>query len=250
MSHQSTLLEFLEPVLRGSRREICLATIYYIAARNSPAVTASDLKAALQNARVPKARLYNVSDVLGKAGGLVSADRDGQTMVWSLTSSGKQFVVGTLGLDSVEPEIKNSIDGLTKLLTTISDDVVRSYIEESLLCFQVDARQAAVVFLWSGAIRHLQDQALSRGVKALNTAVGRHDPRAKQVSKVEDFSAIKDKIQLLGFREFGLVDKGEWQTLQEGLDLRNRCGHPTRYMPGAAKVAAFIEDVVGIVFSA
>lgn len=248
MSSRPTLLEFLEPVLRGSRREICLATMSYIAARNAPAVTAADLKAALLTARVPKARQYNVSDVLGKAGGLVSADHHGKTMVWSLTSSGEQYVAEALGLDTVEPEIKNSIDGLTKLLTTIADDVVRGYIEEALLCFQVDARRAAVVFLWSGAIRHLQDQALSRGVKALNTAVGKHDQKAKQVSKVEDFSAIKDMIQLLGFRELGLVDKGQWQTLQEGLDLRNRCGHPTKYIPGTAKVAAFIEDIVGIVF--
>lgn len=248
MSSQPTLLEFLEPVLRGSRRQICLATMSYQAARNAPAVTAAELKEALVAARVPRARQYNVPDVLGKAGRLVSADHHGRNKVWSLTSSGEQFVATALGVDTLEPEIKNSVDGLTKLLTTISDDVVRGYIEEALLCYRVDARRAAVVFLWSGAIRHLQEQAMSRGVMALNAAVGKHDQKAKQVSKIEDFSAIKDVIQLLGFRELGLVDKGQWQTLREGLDLRNRCGHPTKYIPGTAKVAAFIEDIVGIVF--
>ena len=169
-------------------------------------------------------------------------------MVWSLTRSGDHFVAEALGLDVIEPEIKNSVDGLTKILSTVSDDVVRGYVEEALLCYGVNARRAAVVFLWSGAIRHLQEQALLQGVKALNNAVVKHDPKAKQVSKIEDFSAIKDVTQLLGFRELGLVDKGQWQTLQEGLDLRNRCGHPTKYIPGTAKVAAFIEDIVGIVF--
>jgi hypothetical protein len=76
----------------------------------------------------------------------------------------------------------------------------------------------------------------------------KHDPKAKPLKVVNDFSAVKDVTQLLAFRELGLIDKGEWQTLQEGLGLRNRCGHPTKYRPGVAKVSAFIEDVVGIVF--
>jgi hypothetical protein len=36
--------------------------------------------------------------------------------------------------------------------------------------------------------------------------------------------------------------------LEEALNLRNRCGHPTKYRPGEKKVSSFIEDVAGIVF--
>jgi hypothetical protein len=36
--------------------------------------------------------------------------------------------------------------------------------------------------------------------------------------------------------------------MQQALDLRNQCGHPSNYRPGHKKVSAFIEDLIGIVF--
>jgi len=37
--------------------------------------------------------------------------------------------------------------------------------------------------------------------------------------------------------------------LSQALDLRNKCGHPTKYRPRKIKARSFIEDVVGIVFT-
>jgi hypothetical protein len=53
----------------------------------------------------------------------------------------------------------------------------------------------------------------------------------------------------MALQDLALIDKGEKATLEEALNLRNRCGHPTRYKPGVKKASSFIEDVVGIVFS-
>jgi len=55
-------------------------------------------------------------------------------------------------------------------------------------------------------------------------------------------------VALQAFQELGMVDKGEKSTLDEALNLRNRCGHPTNYVPRDHKAASFIEDVTGIVF--
>lgn len=242
-----TLLEYLSPVLKGTRRDIVLAAMLYLR-DGREGLTVSELKQELVSARVPKAKQFNVADVLGKAGAAVRAERDGGANRWFLTGTGEDAVAELLGLHAPQPEAVNATDGLTALVQRVGDEVIKGYLEEALTCYQVDARRAAVVFLWSGAIRHLQQVAFARGSKDLNAALIKHDPKAKNISKVEDFSSVKDVTQLLGFRELGILDKGEWQTLQEGLDLRNRCGHPTRYRPGASKVAAFIEDVVSIVF--
>lgn len=244
---QPTLLEFLSPVLTGSRRDICLAAMLYLK-HASDGITAFELKQALITARVPKAKQMNVADVLGKAGALVKVESGTRPNRWALTASGESYVADMLGLHAPKPETVNAAGGLTALLGRIGDEVIEGYVEEALTCYQIDARRAAVVFLWSGAIRHLQQAALGYGTSVLNQAIQKHDQRSKPVSKLEDFSGVKDVTQLLAFREVGLLDKGEWQTLQEGLDLRNRCGHPTRYRPGAAKVAAFIEDIMSIVF--
>ena len=95
----------------------------------------------------------------------------------------------------------------------------------------------------------LHDEALQKGDIALNRALTKQDPKARQVKKIEDFAWVKDRTFLDACPELGVLDKGEKDTLVEALGLRNRCGHPTKYKPGANKARSFIEDVVGIVFS-
>jgi hypothetical protein len=71
---------------------------------------------------------------------------------------------------------------------------------------------------------------------------------ALTVKKVDDFAYIKDATFLKAAFDLGLLDKGQRDTLQDALDLRNKCGHPTKYKPRVNKARGFIEDVVGIVF--
>lgn len=125
---------------------------------------------------------------------------------------------------------------------------MRGYIEEAIKCLSVGALRAAVVFLWTGSIRTLQREAFAKGATKLNAAILKHDPKARTVKKLEDFAYIKDAVSLLAFQELGILDKGEKGALEEALNLRNRCGHPTSYVPGIKKASSFIEDVVGIVF--
>lgn len=245
---ETTLLEFLAPVRQSSRRNVCLAAMRFNVLNGTPTTTASELKIQLISARFPNAKKFNVADVLSSAGELVSASKSGRSFNWSLTTSGVSYTTKLLGLELSQPEIVNSVNTLSDLLSKIADPDVKDYIRESLICFEVDARRAAVVFLWTGAIRHIQEKAVNGGLTLLNAAIAKHDQKTKPIKTINDFSAVKDVTQLLAFRELGLLDKGEWQTMQEGLDLRNRCGHPTKYHPGIAKVSAFIEDVVGIAF--
>jgi len=244
----TTLLERLTPLLKESRRTVCLVALHYMSEASPSGVSASALKQELVDSRVPNAKKFNVSDVLGKAGGLVSAANGGKNLVWRLTASGRSYVSDFIDVDDQPIEVKNAVQGLMAIAGSVADPVSRGYIEEAVLCLQVDARRAAVVFLWSGAIRSLQAVAWSQGASQVNAAIVKHDGRVKPLKKPEDFATVKDVTQLLSFRELGLIDKGQWQTLQEGLDLRNRCGHPTKYHPGVTKVAAFVEDIVGIVF--
>lgn len=109
--------------------------------------------------------------------------------------------------------------------------------------------RAAIVFLWSGAIRTLHDDALAQGEKALNAAITKQDPKARPVKRIEDFAWVKDRTFLDACPDVGVLDKGQKDTLVEAPGLRNRCGHPTKYRPGVNKARSFIEDVVGIVFT-
>jgi len=214
------------------------------------ALTVEQIRLCLKNARIPRWRKINVADVLAKAGHFVdSAGTKGNRLLWRLTGSGEQEVRTLLGLPQAEPEIEHDAAALADLAAKVSNQEVRAYIEEAITCLQVNALRASVVFLWAGSIRVIQQEVLPVGSSKLNAAILKYDHKARHVSKVDDFAYIRDKVILLAAQELGKLDKGQRETLEEALNLRNRCGHPTRYRPGVKKVSSFIEDVIGIVFS-
>ena len=153
-----------------------------------------------------------------------------------------------MGLPETEAEVEHDVSELNKLLLKIADHVVKGFVEESVTCLKVGALKAAIVFLWAGAMRTLQEKVILKGVANVNAAIQKHDPKARQVNKQDDFQYIKDKTFLLAAEGVGVLDKAERTTLEDALDLRNKCGHPTKYSPGPAKAKSFIEDVTGIVF--
>jgi hypothetical protein len=246
-----TLAEFLAPLGPGSQRGVCLGVLYYHQHyRGRPSLTTEEIRDELVRARMPKASRINVADVLNKSGALVdSPGESGKRRLWQLTTSGETHIRARLNLPATAPEIEYDVATLEALAANVVDPIVRDYILEAIKCLSIGALRAAVVFLWTGAIRTLQEEAVAKHTPNLNPAISKHDPRARQVTKLEDFAYIKDATALLAFQELGILDKGEKATLGEALDLRNRCGHPTKYKPGVKKASSFIEDVVGIVFA-
>jgi hypothetical protein len=246
-----TLGEFLAPLAGGSQRESCLAVLYYQQHyQDKAALTVEEIRDALVRARVPRASKINVADVLTKSGALVdSPGVSGKRRLWQLTSSGEKHIRAKLGLPASTPEIEHDVATLEALAAKVGDQVVRDYILESIKCLSVGALRAAIVILWTGAVRTLQEEALTKHHAALNGAITKHDPKARPVNKLEDFAYIRDATTLLALQELGVLDKGEKTTLGEALDLRNRCGHPTKYSPGIKKASSFIEDVIGLVWA-
>jgi hypothetical protein len=242
----TTLVEFLHPIRKGRQSDMALGALYFLKHfRGTEAATVADVRAGLIQARIPSARSMNLARALNSSGAYAERQAGGY---WTITTTGEGHIREVLELPSVAADIQHDTVGLERVATAVKNAEVRGYIEETIKCLSVDALRAAVVFLWTGAARTLQEKALATGVKTLNPALAKHDPKARTVTKVDDFAYIKDKTLLLACGELGVLDKGERGILQESLDLRNKCGHPTRYKPGSAKVSSYIEDVVGIVW--
>lgn len=245
-----TLVEFLHPIKTKSNRDKCLAVLYYKDRYEQVALlTAQQIQQALIQTRMPKGKGVNVSDVLAKSGALVdSPGSTGSARLWRITEAGKKHIRDLMGLPETDPEVEHDVSELNKLLAKITDPVVKGFVEESVTCLKVGALRAAIVFLWAGAVRTLQDKVMLKGATNVNAAIQKHDSKARQVTKQDDFQYIKDKIFLLAAEGVGVLDKAERTTLEDALDLRNKCGHPTKYSPGPAKAKSFIEDVTGIVW--
>lgn len=246
-----TLVEFIAPVKAKSHRDKCLTVLYYNERyKNEQEMSVEQVKSGLGQARIPNAARINVADVLSRSGHYVDAATTNERgrKLWRLTEPGRQYVREFLQLPSDQPEIEHDVSTLRVVARKLNDSVVKGFVEEAITCLSVGALRASVVFLWSGGIRALHEKAIALNRRQLNEALKRHDPRAREVKGVEDFALIRDTVFLLAVRDLGLIDKGQWTFLQDALDLRNQCGHPTKYKPGEKKTSAFIEDIIGIVF--
>jgi hypothetical protein len=76
----------------------------------------------------------------------------------------------------------------------------------------------------------------------------KHDPKARDVSRIDHFAYIKDDTTLLAAQELGILGEAQKTRLEKNLDLRNCCGCPGNYKPGEKEVSCFIEDLVTIAF--
>jgi len=233
----------------AGRREQVLGVVYfYKHFEDTPSLSVGAIREGLKKARVPQAKAINISRVLNEA--VPYADRVGPRGVWAITETGDEFVRALpVPAKPMQTRTHDETSTLDVLIANQPDEEVKGYIAEARKCLGAGALRAAVVFLWTGAARTLQDRALTHGHKELNDALQKHDTKARSVAKIDDFAWVKDKILLLACGELGMLDKGERSTLEDALNLRNRCGHPTKYKPGGAKVSSFVEDIVGIVWS-
>lgn len=246
-----TLVEFLAPLKNSKHQERVLAVLYYCERYEQQAsLTIDDVRKRLRAARAPGAAKVNIADVLNKSGALADTDGlSGTRRLWKLTESGREYVRTRLGLPANEAEIEHDVATLAGVISKVTNEDVRGYLDEALKCLQVDALRACVVFVWTAAARAIQMEAMTKGSLLVTDAVRKHDPKARTIVKIDDFAYVKESVLLLAASDLGLLDKNQKDALTEALNLRNRCGHPSKYRPGVKKVSAFVEDITSIVFA-
>jgi hypothetical protein len=240
-----TLVEFIDPARQRSQSDLALAVLFFFKHDEQRAsATSAEVRVGLERARVRGANKINISRSLERAGSKV--DRDGRN--WLLTQSGDTYVAEFMGLPLTTPTVQNDIDELTVLAASIEDEAVRDYILESIKCLQIGAYRAAIVFLWTGAVARLRDDLWNtKSRKEIEAALKLHRQNAK-FGKKADFAYVKDSELLQVTLDLSVLDKTQKQILEQSLELRNGCGHPTKYNPGEKKTSSYIEDVVGIAF--
>ena len=245
-----TLVEFLHPLKGSSNRDLCLAAMYFHQRYDSVDETTIEIvRALLKKARVPKSETMNIADVLSKSAPFVdAAGKQGRSILWRLTQSGQDHVRQLLELPEHDVEIENDAASLQTLVDKVADEATADYLREAVKCLQVNALRATVVFTWSAAVKKIRDDAFTYGSSLADSAVRKHDAKAKTINKSDDLVLVKESILLLAAQELGVFDKNERGILEECLNLRNKCGHPGKYKPGPKKVSSFLEDLIGIVF--
>lgn len=245
-----TLVEFLAAVKTAKRETIALSVLYWHERYgNKESMTAAEVKSGVVSARITNAKNINMADVLGKAGANVDVvgNSVNGSKLWQLTETGRKSVRATHGLPDNEPELEQSVGDLEKIVGRVADPGAKKFLEEAVLCLRVDARRAAVVFVWVGAAADLKRRIWAHGASAVTTAFQKYQPKAN-LKTHDDLLKFQEVDILKVAQDMGIVDKAQHKILGQALDLRNQCGHPNKYWPGISKVKAHVEDVAGILW--
>ncbi len=237
---------------KTAQRDLVLAAMYYLERYSGhDSVTTSTLKTAFTSARHSQGKKIQHAAVLCQAAPYVQTmGKDGRELLWTLTETGREHVRKLLNLPAAEPEVEHEVGTLQALAAGIADARARGYVEEAVKCLQVGALRASVVFLWIGAVATLRDRVWDHGTPAIDAALRKGNPKARDFRKKDDFAYVKDSDLLQVAHDLSVLDKTQKGVLDQSLGLRNSCGHPTKYTPQIKRVSAFVEDVIGIVWPA
>lgn len=219
---------------------LVLLALYFLERDGATPCTVAELCTSLRSVVRKSSVPRNVSDVLHRAGDKVLRDAASKPLRYSLTRTGRNYVEAEI----IGTAIPVREVGMAHVLQAVSGDV-RSYVEEAVVCLEANALRAAVVFLWVGAIRHLQEAIVALPESEVTRAFRREDAKAKPIRSVDDCTKYKDRTLLLVAEHLGIIDRSQRNALTDRcLGLRNKCGHPSRHTLGAQMVRGYIEEVV------
>src|SRR3989304_6332686 len=133
---------------------------------------------------------------------------------------------------------------LRTLLSKISVEQKKGFLEEAISCYEIGTFRAAIVMCWLLTIDHLYDHVISKKLNDFNTALSRTKHKLSVVRTKDDLSEFKESIFIELCRTASIITNDERKILVEKLDIRNSCAHPNPIKISESKATSYIEDLI------
>ncbi|SOC55698.1 hypothetical protein SAMN05421509_105273 [Chromohalobacter canadensis] len=136
---------------------------------------------------------------------------------------------------------------LRGLLTKVSGQHKRAFLQESIDCYEIGAKRASVVMVWILTINHLYEYIFYNQRSTFDCALSKNnDKRVKvtKISKVDDFSEIPEGKFIELARSAGIISNDIRKILDVKLGVRNSYAHPSNVTISDVKATDFIIDLV------
>jgi hypothetical protein len=190
------------------------------------------------------ARRWNISQILSNAKELAIRINEG----WTLTARGTEYAATKDLMPKAVP--KTVVVDLRKHLPSITNKDTRTFLEEAIESFEYQLYRSAVVLSWVGAMAVLYDHVIQNHLTDFNKEAGRRDPKWRNAKTADDLARMKEHDFLDVLESLAIIGKNAKQDLQNnGLKLRNACGHANTFAVGQNMVAAHLERLILNVFS-
>lgn len=191
--------------------------------------------------RIPKK--WNVSDILGKSGGLALRMPTG----WELSQSGTAHLQA-MGIASARPGITRIAVDLRAHLEKIKNESTRAFVEEAINCYEAGLHRSAIVMSWIAAVDVLYHAVVTHHLAVFNKEAKAVNAKWKDAVNADGLARMGESDFLERLVPIGVIGKNVKDELQKALKLRNGCGHPNSLKTGPNMVASHIESLLLNVF--
>jgi hypothetical protein len=176
---------------------------------------------------------------------------NGPTAPLLLIERGK-YSLSLFGVDEAErylkdePQIQKGTEKLKDLLPKILDKNQRIFLGEAITCAEKGLKRASIIMTWVFVMDYMQEFIIVNKKTEFNVALLRRTDvrRLSQINTKDNFEDIKESILLEIMRSAGIITAGVFKILNEKLDIRNTCAHPSDIFIHESKAVNFIEDLI------
>lgn len=176
----------------------------------------------------------------------------------SAARNGKYVKVKTGGyrlerttLSSIESLVKHEpvrvavSEQLVSLIEKVTDDKERSFLEEAINCYQVQANRATVIMTWVAAMSHMHSYVFREKLDDFNTAFAANpEKKIKKVTHLDDFSVISEDKFILLMKSGNIISNDVRKLLDEKLGTRNSAAHPSGIEITGHKATEFALEII------
>lgn len=160
---------------------------------------------------------------------------------YRLTASAREQLGKSIG---ARPSAVILSSQLSALVSRITDPIERTFLNETLICFNNKAYRAAIVMAWNLAYSHICDRIFGAHNIAFNAQRQKVFARLPELSKRTDFEDYKESQVIEICRGARIFDATVCKTLTEKLGRRNSAAHPSSAVLGGISAEEMIIDLV------
>jgi hypothetical protein len=149
--------------------------------------------------------------------------------------------------------VHHSVVAVNKILVELPAKVPnieeRTFLQEALKCYQIEAYRACIVMTWNLAYAHLLDWILKDPNKlaVFNATIAKRFPSLKtlQITKYDEFiDELKERQVIEICSSAGLFNSNIFKILKEKLDRRNIVAHPSTVVVVQSQADDVVTDLI------
>lgn len=136
---------------------------------------------------------------------------------------------------------------LRKLDAKLPQGGEKSFLTETIDCFEAGANRATIIMCWILVVDHLYDYTFQHHLAAFNAELAKVTDKRVKVTRVQnrdDFGEIPESKFIELLRASGIISNDIRKILEEKLGIRNSCAHPSGIAIKPSKVIEFVDDLV------